>query len=277
MPIRDNLPGFARWWNAPGALVQAENRHFLAGDRWDVEFLDMAQEAIDKASGKTMKKGKQGEELFHLILSGIREVYDLDATIAGGAVRDLSAGVSDVKDVDVFIPMKYERFFENAPELGWQGPHALVGGEYKGCVVPSTARVSSRVQNTKVDMVFMDEPLNKDMVAQFPVFAQRGVYTLEGGSMLSPECAKDIADKTFTIDPTITDKERMKGILKKVKGWQQREGYHDWKIIEPDLKEWWEAKEEAEKKPPNMSPKDVYNSYMDMEQKRFLAAFERQL
>jgi adenylosuccinate synthase len=65
---------------------------------------------------------------------------------------------------------------------------------------------------------------------------------------------KDLDNKTFTIDPTITDKARFQSVLEKIKGWQERPEYKDWKIIEPDVKEWWEAKEEAAKAPPPKEP-----------------------
>jgi hypothetical protein len=205
-----------------------------------------------------MPKGKTGEDLFHLILSGIREVYEVDAVIAGGAVRDLAAGVTSHKDVDVFIPMSWDKFKEGIPELGWQrAPKPVVkANDYAkikaktevGCYFPTLARTQGRVQYTEVDLVFLEKPLSKENVATFPVFAQRGVWTLEGGLSLSPEAKADIEAKTFTIDPSITDKEKFKLVLEKVKGWCKREGYVDWKIVEPDIKEWWETKEEEKEK-----------------------------
>jgi hypothetical protein len=96
--------------------------------------------------------------------------------------------------------------------------------------------------------VFLEKPLSKENVATFPVFAQRGVWTLEGGLSLSPEAKADVEAKTFTIDPSITNKEKLKLVLEKVKGWCKREEYANWKIVEPDIKEWWEAKEEVEQK-----------------------------
>jgi hypothetical protein len=192
--------------------------------------------------------GKRGEELFQLILSGIREVYDVEATIAGGAVRDLAAGVQYTKDVDVFIPMKWKDFNERVAELGWQGPTALVKEGYKveGCVVPSTARASSKVQNMPVDLIFMDKPLTKEVVDKFPIHAQRCVWTLADGLFTSPVAKTDIDNKTFTIDPTITDKDRIAKIETKVKGWLQRSGYKGWEVVLPEIKEWWEN---APKKP----------------------------
>jgi hypothetical protein len=208
--------------------------------------------------GEDMPKGKTGEDLFHLILSGIREIYEVDAVIAGGAVRDLAAGVTSHKDVDVFIPMTWEKFKKGIPELGWQLPprpvvkahdYAKIKAKPEvGCYFPTLARAQGRVQYIEVDLVFLEKPLSKENVATFPVFAQRGVWTLEGGLSLSPEAKADIEAKTFTIDPSITDKEKFKLVLEKVKGWCKREGYVDWKIVEPDIKEWWEAKEEIEEK-----------------------------
>lgn len=210
---------------------------------------------------------KQGEELFQLILSGIREIYDVEGTIAGGAVRDLSLGVKS-KDVDVFLPMTQDKFFEGFEELGWHGGYAPVPiKDYKDnnlCGFKSTARGTATVQRSTLDLIFMDEPLTKEMVNKFPVFIQRGVWTLGGGLMFSPEAQADLDNRTFTIDPTINDKERLKGILKKVKDWQKREHFKGWKIIEPDVKEWWEIQDEEKKQKEQMEKnlQDQYNTMM---------------
>lgn len=210
--------------------------------------------------------GKRGEELFQLILSGIREIYDTDAVIAGGAVRDLAAGVTNHKDVDVFIPLSWKKFHEGQFELGWQGGGAeKFAGGYEKCVIPSTARARSRVQNVPVDLVFVKKPLSPDDVAAFPVHAQRCVWTLEHGLKQSPEAKADIEGKLFTIDPYITEKDRLQAVLKKVKEWCKRDAYRDWKIVEPDVKEWWEAKEEAEKKEKEKinHTNEVFKTYWD--------------
>jgi hypothetical protein len=193
------------------------------------------------------RNGKEGEELFHLILSGIREIYDVDATIAGGAVRDLAFKIDHVvKDVDVFIPLTWEKFEPNVDELGWQQtPFLLKKGGYENCVVPSTARGQGQVQYKLVDLVFMDKPLTPENVASFPIFAQRCVWTLNEGLAISPEAKQDLENKTFTIDPTITNKEKLKKIVAKAQEWCKRPGYEGWKVVEPDIAEWWEAKKEV--------------------------------
>lgn len=191
------------------------------------------------------KTGKRGEELFHLILSGIREIYDISAVIAGGAVRDTVVGVTNHKDVDVFIPLSYEKFFEHQDELGWQGGFAKVKTKnYNNPdvdVFRSTARVSSIVQGCLVDLVFVNKPLGKEGVVTFPIHAQRCVWTLEDGLSVSPEAREDIEGKKFTIDPTTTDKARIRRLVEKALTWKAREGYTDWKIVKPEVKEWWEG------------------------------------
>src|SRR5690348_16606384 len=99
IPERMNMEEIRRWW----------------------------REEFQEEGNMTKKKGKRGEELFQLILSGIREIYDVEAVIAGGAVRDLAAGVSDSKDVDVFVPLTWEKFEAGLNELFWQGPTRLLG------------------------------------------------------------------------------------------------------------------------------------------------------
>jgi hypothetical protein len=213
-----------RWWQLPGELPMKDMQ---------------------------VPEGKTGEELFHLILSGIREIYEVDAVIAGGAVRDLAAGVTTHKDVDVFIPLTWDKFQFGERELGWRGPTKLLGTNYpmnpggaEGCIFPTLARASSNVQGVNLDLVFMEKPISPEDVQTFPVFAQRGIWNLNSGLCLSQEAKADIESKTFTIDPAITDKNKIKNVLKKVEAWKTRAGYKDWKIIEPDVKEWWEAKEE---------------------------------
>lgn len=213
---------------------------------------------------KPAPTGKRGEELFNLILSGIKEVYEVDAVIAGGAVRDLEVGIETPKDVDVFIPLDWSTFTANSAELGWQVQPYIVGkGPYdkSNCDIPSTARGSSSVQGVAVDLVFVNKPLDPEYVAKFPVHAQRCVYTLEGGKVLSPEARKDIENKAFTIDPTLTNKVKLKNTLDKIHSWQKRPEYKAWKIVEPDIKEWWELKDEQKKT--EDSHKEMLNKYIE--------------
>jgi hypothetical protein len=121
----------------------------------------------------------------------------------------------------------------------------LKKGGYENCVVPSTARGQGQVQYKLVDLVFMDKPLTPENVASFPIFAQRCVWTLNEGLAISPEAKQDLENKTFTIDPTITNKEKLKKIVAKAQEWCKRPGYEGWKVVEPDIAEWWEAKKEV--------------------------------
>lgn len=213
-------------------------------------------------------KGKTGEELFHLILSGIREVYDVsDVCVAGGAARDVAAGVTSHSDVDVFIPIEYKTFLEKFPELGWSGglvdqfirdySNTKRQGDFR---FKTKARALSVVQGIAVDLVFIEKPLTKENVNSFPIHAQRCVWSLDKGLFMSPEAKKDIENKTFTIDPTITNKDVIARLLEKINKWQ-RAGYKGWKVVEPDTKEWWELKkgtEEAKK-----SQSDIWQEYFD--------------
>lgn len=218
-------------------------------DGWAAQLMEQVNPFGNKP--KPVNGGKRGEELFNLILSSLEEIYgDVGAVIAGGAVRDAAAGVTDHKDVDVFLPISWRKFNDHYPELGWGPLRKVQHDNYNkkaknvGCFFDTLARGQSAVQGVNVDLVFMEKPLTMEDVATFPVFAQRGVYRLDGGLALSPEARSDVESKVFTIDPTITDKDRIKRIAEKVKGWQQREAYKDWKVIEPETHEWREAKEE---------------------------------
>lgn len=240
--------------------AREEDAQLVAGERWEVGQLAPVirfaphrwDEALEKANGKMT--GKRGEELFHLILSGIREVYDVDPAIAGGAVRDVAAGVTDHKDVDVFIPLDFQSFLRSVDQLGWSGKVHVVksfddyGKDNKKvpCSFKALARAESLVQGCKIDLIFMDKPLTPEIVDKFPVHAQRGVWTLGGGINLSPLAKHDIDNKTFTIDPTITDKDVVQYIKEKIAGWKRRVGYKDWKLVEPVIKEWWEEKEKSD-------------------------------
>jgi hypothetical protein len=191
---------------------------------------------------KSIEDGKRGEELFTLILSGIREIYDVDGVIAGGAVRDVAAGNKGCKDVDVFLPMTPDDFLKGWEELGWRGgliPVPKKGYEGQKCAVESLGNFHAYCQGVLVDLVFLKEPLTAQMADNFPIYTQRGVWTLGGGLRMSPVMAEDVANKQFTIDPTITDKERLKNLLDKVNSWKKRDFYKDWKVVEPDVREWW--------------------------------------
>jgi hypothetical protein len=213
-------------------------------------------------------KGKTGEELFHLILSGIREVYDVsDVCVAGGAARDVAAGVTSHSDVDVFIPIEYKTFQAKFLELGWSGglvPQAIRDysntkrqGNFR---FKAKARALSVVQGTSVDLVFIEKPLTKENVDSFPIHAQRCVWSLDKGLFMSPEAKKDIENKTFTIDPTITDKDVIASLLEKINKWQKA-GYKGWKVVEPDTKEWWEVKKSTEEA--NKSQLATWPKYFD--------------
>lgn len=195
------------------------------------------------------------EEIFDLILTGIKEVYDVEGVIAGGAVRDLAAKAPRTKDIDVFLPMPVDAFAEHVAQLGWSGHFSVAGnvdtyGRKNNTNLPvgfdAVGRASHNVKGHIVDLVFLAEPLSPENVATFPVHAQRGVWTLQNKLQMSPEMTKDIMEKSFTIDPTIKNKVKLKSVLAKINGWKQREHYREWKIVEPDIPEWWEAKQETE-------------------------------
>jgi hypothetical protein len=201
----------------------------------------------DEEKKPEMKEGKRGEELFRLILSGIREIYNVDAVIAGGAVRDLATGYDNYKDVDVWVPMKQDEFMFACEELGWSGKvKPSIRKVYEGGNFVSNGRASARVQGVDVDLIFLNEPLNQKVIESWPVYAQRCVWSLDRGMVLSPEAKADIEAKQFTINPALTDKNRVKEALDKVNGWLKRKHYSKWKVIEPETKEWWEAKKETE-------------------------------
>lgn len=184
---------------------------------------------------------KTGEELFHLILSGIREIYEVEAVIAGGAVRDLAAGNLCPNDVDVFIPMAWEDFQQDVAQLGWAGPPYLVSKTgYENCVIPSTARANACIQDVGVDLVFTKKPLTEKGIKSFPFHTQRCSWTLKDGLVITPEAQEDINNKTFTIDPTITDRNKIAELVKKGKGWLGRAFYKDWEVVTPVIKDWWE-------------------------------------
>jgi hypothetical protein len=189
--------------------------------------------------------GLRGESLFKLILSGIKEVFDVDGVIAGGAVRDLVVNAeNDSNDVDVFLPMKWEDFNGHQDQLGWEVRAYKVNNDYsKNKKLKTSNRAQARVQGMLVDLVFTDKPLDQKGVDRFPVNAQKCVWTLDGGMRVSPEAQADIDGKMFTISDKITDKEAIKRIRDKVQKWTKREAYRGWKIVEPDIQEWWEKKE----------------------------------
>ena len=179
----------------------------------------------EAAPMKEEKKGLRGEELFKLILSGIKEVYGVDAIVAGGAVRDVAAGTEEHKDVDVFIPMKWSDFNAHSSQLGWEvAPYKEGKVPYDGKLkrLPATERGRASVQGVSVDLVFMDGELTPKYVNSFPVNAQKCVFTLENGISVSPQAQLDIDNKQFTIDPEIKDKDQIKLIKDKVNGWKKR-------------------------------------------------------
>lgn len=224
-------------------VVEALNvaNEFLRGAQWRMAPPVRAGDELVPFGAGTNRK--TGEELFRLILSGIKEIYDVDAVIAGGAVRDLVVGDTEgSKDVDVFIPMKWEDFNKNSDELGWQGkPGLLHKKPYKTVVAKTSSdRASAVVQGMPVDLVFMDGGLTPEGVDGFPVNAQKCVWNLQEGLVVSPDAKKDIEGKKFTISPKLTDKEAIKNIRDKVAGWLKRPCYKGWKVIEPEMKEWWQ-------------------------------------
>lgn len=205
-------------------------------------------EAPDIRPKKEKEMGLRGEDLFRLILSGIKEVYGVDAIIAGGAARDLAAGTMDHKDVDVFIPLKWDEFTKGISQLGWELAPVLrrEAVPYNGKLkkLPATQRGVAQVQGVEVDLVFMDGDLTPKYVNTFPVNAQKCVFSLDAGLSVSPAAKEDIDNKTFTINPEIKDKEQIEILRNKIAGWKKRAFYKDWKIVEPDIKEWWEKPKE---------------------------------
>jgi len=216
-----------------------------AAIRVDPWFRVIFNEFERKHHKREPSEGKRGEDLFRLILSGIKDVYDVSAVIAGGAVRDTAAGISDHKDVDVFIPMKWADFAKKVDELGWaERPRVLKSklpayGKKKEHGVDASARAEAYVQGVEVDLVFVRTPLTPKDVQKFPIHAQRCAFTLEDGMQVSPEAAEDIKNKQFTIDPTIVDADFLEQLRDKVKGWLKRRDYKKWKMKSDGSTDWW--------------------------------------
>lgn len=219
--------------------------HPLGGRWWDLDGLE------DFIHPQKKVEGKQGEDLFRLVLTGIKEVYDVEAVVAGGAVRDLVAGdVEGTKDVDVFIPMNWSDFKNKVEELGWaKVPVRTNKKPYKTTTSKtSTDRAKGVVQGRVIDLVFMDGGLTPEAVDGFPVNAQKCVWNLAEGLVVSPAAKADIEGKKFTISPEITDKDEIKKVRDKVSVWLKRPIYKGWKVIEPKTKEWWQKENEEYRK-----------------------------
>lgn len=248
MPI--NVPP-----DAPRLLHQG--RHLLFPE--DVVFLDG-----QFVRGRDKKDGIVTESKFRHILEGLKEIYEVDCVIAGGAVRDLMAGWNTCKDIDVWLPISWDKFDEHQLELGWQHPAALAVKKKRVENYTEIHEVSNNaiatVQGVNVDLVFLEKPLDADAVNKFPIYAQRCVYTLNEGMTASPEALQDLANKTFTIDPSIDNEERLNNLRAKIKQWQQRPFYKDWKIA-GERKAWWEKKdqEDEEMKKKTLAEKDKYS------------------
>lgn len=217
---------------------------------WEIQRLDPFLRTLDSEESAPKQTG---EELFKDLLNNIKEIYEVDATIAGGAVRDVFAEVYKHKDIDVFIPLTFKAFMEREVELGLTHPVVLTKNKpYKGVdieVFKNTVRATTWFKKHPLDLIFIKGGLTKEIVDNFPIYTQQCIFSLEMGLIASPLAKTDIENKQFTINPSIKDKEQLKGLMQKTKDWCKRPGYKGWKIIEPDIKEWWEVKKELETKP----------------------------
>lgn len=230
----------ARPRNAERIVNVGAGNPWPAGNQWLNADMDRAVQAyVDLTAPKHVKPSK---EIFDTILNALNEVYGIKATIAGGAVRDLYLDTT-CKDIDVFMPLRWEDFKAAEDELGWRdkakenliSPYA----KNKPPEFKSTKRASLWFKGFQLDLIFMDCKLTPELVRTFPIYTQRCVYTVEDGINIAPEAQKDIDNKTITIDPTITDKEYIKHLKARIIEWKKREPYKDWKMVAPKQKEWW--------------------------------------
>jgi hypothetical protein len=203
-----------------------------------------------RGKSSSMKETYLDEELFRHILNGIKEIYDVPAVIAGGAVRDLKAGCPTCKDIDVWLPISWDKFQEHQLELGWQEEARPVKMKKKMVdgyieIVNVSDNAVATVKGVSVDLVFLEKPLTPEDVGKFPIHAQRCVWTLDNGTACSPEALVDIENKTFTIDTSIEDDTRLDNLRAKIKSWQSRPFYKDWKIA-GERKAWWEKKDKED-------------------------------
>lgn len=239
------MPNVIRPNVIPAPLPRAGDRVFfrninaLAGNQWIAADMDAA---VMKYVGLATLNQKPSKEIFDLILNAFNEVYGIKATIAGGAVRDLYLDTT-CKDIDIFIPLRWEDFKAAEDELGWRdkakenliSPYA----QNKPPEFKSTKRASLWFKHFQLDLIFMDCKLTPELVRSFPIYTQRCVYTVEDGINIAPEAQKDMDNKTITIDPMITDRDYIKHLKARIVEWKKREPYKDWKMIAPKQKEWW--------------------------------------
>lgn len=245
----------------------------------------LAEMFANPVKSKKDKSLLRGESLFARICEGIKEVYGVDAVIAGGAVRDVVAEVENHRNVDVFIPMDIKEFLKDALQLGWEeAPIQVRQKQHKAGKegrFTSEGRATARMQGVALDLVFMKDGLTPEIVDGFPVHAQRCIWNLAEGQQISPLAMEDILNKTFTIDPKIKDKEVIKSLKEKINHWKRRQGYKDWKIVEPTVLQWWEkGAEEVSDEIPYEDKTDQTNStygYIVWKTLNFDEALEQEL
>ncbi len=99
----------------------------------------------------TSKVIPNGEELYRTLLGNVKEIYDVEGMIAGGALRDLKVGVPS-KDIDLFLPLTLKEFEEAKDELGWT-MYGSMRSPYKE--VSPTARYSAAALGHALDIVLL--------------------------------------------------------------------------------------------------------------------------
>jgi len=178
---------------------------------------------------------KNGPEYWDKLLYAVREIYECEAIVAGGAVRDHLLGF-DPKDIDIFVNYTNDPL-ELSEELGWGHPKQIGNrgrrnpyANIKGKIVQNVLEFYPSTSPVPVQLIFTKKPLDGDFTENtlnmFDFHICKSAYD---GKMYDTEVAQqERLAKTFTYSGP-EDEENKEKSMQRFESFKQR--HPEFKVV----------------------------------------------
>lgn len=186
-----------------------------------------------------------GPTLWTTLLSSVREIYETEAIVAGGAVRDHDMG-KPAKDIDIFLNTDADTLLDRTPELGF-GPYSHVYEQKKAYdrqIIEDVINFQVLGHDVQLIAKKMDDLNPASIFETFDFGFCQAAFDADNGLAYSQAYHTDKLNGTCTL---LVNNEYWKKSYKRYLKWLDK--YPDLKLIDPNdqarAEEWVKIKKSA--------------------------------
>jgi hypothetical protein len=169
-----------------------------------------------------------GPTLWTTLLSSVREIYETEAIVAGGAVRDYNMD-KPVKDIDIFLNTDADTLLDRTPELGF-GPYSHVYEQKKAYdrqIIEDVINFQVLGHDVQLIAKKMDDLNPASIFECFDFGFCQAAFDADNGLVYSPAYHLDKQSGTCTL---LTNDENWEKSYKRYLKWLDK--YPDLKLID---------------------------------------------